>query len=88
MNSHQRRKSKRKEKNKLCPNCGLPGPHWIQHPYSDDNLASMFGDTGFWTCPKLYGPDGRRLNTVDETLTLGSTYAFMSALSSLITALK
>ena len=37
-----------------CPNCGTRGLHWI----STSGLWSF----GFWTCPMLYGPGGRRLN--------------------------
>jgi hypothetical protein len=37
-----------------CPNCGLPGPHWV-------NAEELISSSGFWICPKLYGPDGRRL---------------------------
>lgn len=47
----------------VCENCGEPGPHWI----STRNLplvALITGQDdqdGFWTCPKLYGADGRRI---------------------------
>lgn len=36
-----------------CPNCGELGPHWV--------APVGFLSDGFWTCPLLYGPDGRRL---------------------------
>lgn len=56
---------KTKEKDELCPNCGLPGPHFVEVP--DDQACLFIGnnikqDGGFWTCPKLYGKDGRRLS--------------------------
>lgn len=38
----------------ICPNCGEQGPHWVEPP-------DLLGMEGFWTCPKLYGADGRRL---------------------------
>jgi hypothetical protein len=35
-----------------CPECGEPGPHFV---------PPCFGQRGFYVCPRLYGPDGRRL---------------------------
>lgn len=36
-----------------CPNCGELGQHWV--------APVGFLSNGFWTCPMLYGDDGRRL---------------------------
>lgn len=36
-----------------CPECGKRGPHWIR------GLGVLA--PGFWSCPKFYGPDGRRI---------------------------
>lgn len=37
-----------------CPECGKRG-HWISAPAMLGHILS-----GFWTCAKFYGPDGRR----------------------------
>jgi hypothetical protein len=51
-----RENARRLKRPEICPNCGEPGPHYIVDP------APFFGgDMSGWTCPKLYGPDGRRL---------------------------
>lgn len=60
MNALQRRIHKRKIKNTICPNCGLKGPHFIQAPPFSWSL-NLGVSGGFWTCPKYYGSDGRRL---------------------------
>lgn len=46
-----------------CENCGDKGGHWVS-----TRGASLWGilqgvddQEGFWTCPKLYGADGRRI---------------------------
>lgn len=44
-----------------CPECGLPGPHWVEIPFSLQDVADGLSASGFWTCSKFYGPDGRRL---------------------------
>lgn len=58
----------------VCERCGLRGKHFIVTQgitvfdmLEAENLA-LLTDTivtlrpdGFWTCPDLYGPDGRRL---------------------------
>lgn len=60
MNSKQRRKLKRRIANTICPNCGEKGPHYIQAPPFAWRL-NIGVEGGFWTCPKMYGPDSRRL---------------------------
>lgn len=40
-----------------CPECGIREKHWI----SDPNSFVPLYRRGFWTCPKFYGPDGRRI---------------------------
>ena len=46
-----------------CENCGEKGGHWIST--RGTSLAALLtgqdDSEGFWTCPKLYGEDGRRL---------------------------
>lgn len=46
-----------------CENCGEKGGHWIST--RGMSLAAMItgrdDQEGFWTCPKLYGADGRRI---------------------------
>lgn len=46
-----------------CENCGEKGGHWIAT--RGISLAALITDQddseGFWTCPKLYGADGRRI---------------------------
>ncbi len=46
-----------------CENCGEKGGHWVKT--RGISLAALFtgqdDSEGFWTCPKLYGEDGRRL---------------------------
>ncbi|MBE2245571.1 MAG: hypothetical protein IAE86_22665 [Burkholderiaceae bacterium] len=46
-----------------CENCGEKGGHWIStRGISFAALVTGQDDSeGFWTCPKLYGEDGRRL---------------------------
>ena len=46
-----------------CENCGEMGGHWIStRGTSLHGLIDGVDDQeGFWTCPKLYGPDGRRI---------------------------
>ena len=47
----------------ICENCGEPGGHWVQ--VRGNSIQAMVtgvdDQEGFWTCPKLYGTDGRRL---------------------------
>jgi hypothetical protein len=46
-----------------CENCGEKGGHWVSTRGA--SLAALItgqdDQDGFWICPKLYGPDGRRL---------------------------
>lgn len=47
----------------VCENCGEKGGHWVS-TRGMSLIAFVTGQDdseGFWTCPKLYGPDGRRL---------------------------
>jgi hypothetical protein len=46
-----------------CENCGEKGGHWVSMRGISLQAALTGQDDseGFWTCPKLYGPDGRRL---------------------------
>ena len=48
-----------------CENCGEKGGHWIST--RGTSLAALItgqdDSEGFWTCPKLYGADGRRIAT-------------------------
>ena len=74
MNRHQRNKN-RANAEKLaegahlarlaahtCENCGERGGHWVQtHAQSLADVLAGMPDQGFWTCPKYYGEDGRRL---------------------------
>jgi hypothetical protein len=46
----------------ICPECGQRGLHWVEVPITlDDAINWDKHHTGFWTCDKFYGPDGRRL---------------------------
>lgn len=47
----------------VCENCGERGGHWVStRGLSIAALLTGQDDSeGFWTCPKLYGEDGRRL---------------------------
>lgn len=46
-----------------CENCGEKGGHWVcTRGVSLAALLTGQDDSeGFWTCPKLYGADGRRV---------------------------
>lgn len=57
----QQRKAKEKNyaRNGICPECGGRGAHWVNAPGFTFGLVPA---GGFWTCPKFYGPDGRRIN--------------------------
>jgi hypothetical protein len=46
-----------------CENCGEKGGHWVS---TRGTLLAVLmtgqdDQEGFWICPRLYGPDGRRL---------------------------
>ena len=49
----------------ICPECGEHGRHWVGGTLTlTDLLAAHCGkDPGFWVCPRLYGTDGRRLQS-------------------------
>jgi hypothetical protein len=46
-----------------CENCGERGAHWVNTGFTtlEDIMAGRAESRGFWVCPKLYGPDGRRI---------------------------
>ena len=46
-----------------CENCGEKGGHWISTRGTSlaGLIAGVDDQEGFWTCPMLYGADGRRL---------------------------
>lgn len=69
MNRRQREKNRataawlRKKAAPHCPECGERGRHWFTWPLH--TLADVLAGrepTGFWTCSKFYGPDGRRID--------------------------
>lgn len=71
MNAKQRMKNRRTAHwlrlgNNTCENCGEKGGHWVStRGYSLQGLITGVDDSeGFWICPKLYGPDGRRIEEV------------------------
>ena len=45
----------------ICSECGERGFHWVSLPAILQNVMDETQPEGFWTCPNLYGPDGRRL---------------------------
>lgn len=53
----------------ICSECGDRGFHWIQIPtFAFERLLGVSGSAdGFWTCPKLYGEDGRRLEPTSQS---------------------
>lgn len=53
-----------------CTNCGEPGLHWLQWPQTIVDIVEDREPAGFWTCDKMYGTDGRRLDTTDKPLFL------------------
>ena len=68
MNRKQRNKNRKTAAtNKIlpkCPECGMREPHWIESPYSLQDIFDGREPQGFWTCPKFYGADGRRIEAV------------------------
>jgi len=55
-----------------CQRCGVRGQgyHWVGLGLS---LFAWFNgeqEPGFWTCPDLYGEDGRRIDTSDSPFSL------------------
>ena len=75
MNRHQRNKnratalvlsrkvSRAKAMQHTCENCGDKGGHWVSTRGMSLQalLTGQDDQEGFWTCPKLYGADGRRI---------------------------
>jgi hypothetical protein len=59
----QRKVQRAKAMLHTCENCGEKGGHWVST--RGMSLAALItgqdDQEGFWSCPKLYGPDGRRL---------------------------
>ncbi len=66
MNREQRMRNRHTaDMNKIekpCPECGMLERHWIGMPASLENIILGTDPEGFWTCPKFYGPDGKRIN--------------------------
>jgi hypothetical protein len=52
-----------------CENCGEKGGHWVSTRGTSlwGIVAGVDDQEGFWTCPKLYGEDGRRLPEHTDT---------------------
>jgi len=50
-------------KQHTCENCGEKGGHWVSTRGLSIAviLTGQDDQEGFWTCPKLYGEDGRRI---------------------------
>lgn len=47
---------------KFCTECGERGLHYvIDWVTVADIMAGRAGMSGFWTCAKFYGPDGRKI---------------------------
>lgn len=67
MNRKQRMKNRanalRIEKQPTCLECGQPGRHFV--------VPGLLGGVGFYVCDKFYGPDGRRLDTSDQSAIFG-----------------
>jgi hypothetical protein len=47
----------------ICPECGERGKHFVvmQGLTLQGIINGLDDSTGFWTCAKFYGEDGRRL---------------------------
>lgn len=45
-----------------CTRCKQPGLHYVRIPQSLVGLMAGVPAEGFWTCPDLYGADGRRID--------------------------
>jgi hypothetical protein len=87
MNAAQRRKLKRKIKNTICPNCGEKGLHYIQAPPFAWRL-NIGVEGGFWSCPKMYGPDGRRLPEHIENEKHSSNMSSLQVLGDALSLMK
>lgn len=46
-----------------CENCGEKGAHWVSTRGMSvwAIITGVDDQRGFWMCPNLYGPDGRRI---------------------------
>lgn len=44
-----------------CTRCNERGLHYVHIPQSLQGILDGVPSEGFWTCPDLYGPDGRRI---------------------------
>ena len=81
MNRAQREANRRtnrllRESVHTCQNCGMKGAHWVQTgPVTLQDILDGRQDSGFWTCPTLYGTDGRRISES----ALGQTAAMRKA---------
>lgn len=45
----------------VCPECGERGRHWVQVPYTLEEMLMGAQPAGFWTCRKFYDENGRRI---------------------------
>ena len=75
MNRHQRNKNRAnalvlsrkviraKAMQHTCENCGEKGGHWVSTRGMSLHalITGQDDQEGFWTCPNLYGADGRRI---------------------------
>ncbi len=68
----------KKDYKNICPNCGEKGPHWV-------NTGNYFiGNSGFWTCSKMYDENGRRKEEHNSLPSISSTLsAFYDALAAI-----
>ncbi len=67
---------------KPCSECGEPGAHFIQEPMTLIELLDGREPSGFWTCAKFYGPDGRRLpQYTDRRDPMADVLAVVAAIS-------
>lgn len=54
------------EANSVCPNCSMKGKfHWVSMPTSLEDIMNNRSN-GFWICPKMYGPDGKRIDVITD----------------------
>lgn len=68
-NAKQRRKNREtaewlRHEAHTCSRCGERGYHYVSMPFSLQHVIDRTEPDGFWVCPNLYGPDGRRLEGV------------------------
>jgi hypothetical protein len=64
MNRKQREKNRATAKwlrhQKVCPNCGMMGLHYVVMPQSLDMALMGLPRDGFWICDTMYDENGRR----------------------------